>query len=260
MKQEETMANIKFEPNVPVTLAFTYDAGKEVEGNYGPQFMRKTASGDTVYLEPILEKQLVAMGYKKGQQVILCKSVTSAGNGKRRVTWSAEWPAQSPERPLAGQPATPSAAPAANGKVPHFMAEVLINCAKAAIDCALEANAYAAKLRYPLKFEEEDVRAWTCTLYIQHSKQFNISTMHRNEELRDTVRRETTAKPNEDPQQPSRADIAWGEAIQHLEDASQRRVARKPTPQSNVSDADEGPQQPPRADIAWGVTDADVPF
>jgi len=221
------VATIKFDDNVPLTLAFTYDAGKEVEGNYGPQFMRKTQDGDTVYLEPIVEKQLIAMNYKRGQSVRIVKSATGRGKDKR-VAWSAEWPAQSTERPLAGQPA---AATNGSAKVPHFMAEVLINCAKAAIDTALSANAYAAKLGYPLAFKEEDIRAWTSTLYIQHSKQSNISTMHRNEEIRETVSRQTAA-----PARPMR------------------------TEQPPLNDDEYAEQDAPPPAIEWGITDADVPF
>jgi hypothetical protein len=221
--RRQHVATLRFEDNVPITVAFTYDIGKETEGHYGPQYVRRTQEGDTVYLEPILEKQLIAMNYKRGQLVRLIKSATGSGKDKR-VTWSAEWPAKSAERPLAGQPA----APAGNGRAPHYMADVLISCAKAAIDTAREANAYAQKLGYPLALDEDHISAWTSTLYIQISKQANIGMMHRNEEIRDTIRQQTAP------------------------------LERTPPPPTQNDDEYAEPEQ--SADIAWGVTDKDVPF
>lgn len=189
------MAILKFEANIPRTLAFTYASGLEQEDKgYGVQFLRKTAAGDIVYLTPYLETKLIEMGIRANQSVAICKRMKG-----KKVEWEVSHTDEAAERPLAGQPKPNGApVPAANGRVPHFMSEVLINCAKAAIDTALEANAYAGKLGYPLAFKEEDIRAWTATLYIQHAKQSNISTMHRHEEIRDTVRREV-AKPRQAP-------------------------------------------------------------
>ena len=93
------MAIIKFEPNVPVTLAFTYDTGKDYEGQYGPQVFRKTMDGDSVYLSPFVEEELVKMRYKAKTEVVITKCV----NGKK-TTWDVCRLGEQPERPLAGQP------------------------------------------------------------------------------------------------------------------------------------------------------------
>jgi hypothetical protein len=61
------------------------------------------------------------------------------------------------------------------------VSELLTKCAIAAIDAARAAENCAAVHNFPLKFREDQIQAWTSTLYIQSSKQTNLSLMHRNE-------------------------------------------------------------------------------
>jgi hypothetical protein len=159
------MAILKFEPNVPITVAFTYDTGKSVDGQYGEQFMRKTTTGDTAYMAPILEQQLVAMGYKKGQSVTLCKSVSG-----KRTTWSAEWPEQPKQQPLAGHRAN---AGHQRPTEPLAISAALIQCAKAAIDAVVAASEYAKSKGQPMVLGIDQVQSWTATLYIQHARDLN---------------------------------------------------------------------------------------
>ena len=237
------MAILKFEDNVPVVLAFTYDTGIEEDGNYGPQVKRRTTDGDLVYLPPIVEKQLLAMSYKRNRQVRICKSKTTAPNSKSRVTWSAEWPQQATERPLAGQPE-----PKINGAPAPAMsnasaANVMQFCLKTSIDLALWAVQYAKAKEMLLVPEFAAIKEMANTLFIQHSKGVNIATMHRNEEVRDTVLAENLRKRT--PPTPPPAVAA----------ASQRAVEQAP----NDDEYAEGYNQPP-IDLPYGVTDDDVPF
>ncbi len=197
---------IRFETNIPQEMAFTYAAGKEVEGRYGAQFLRGTTDGRVVYLPPIVETKLLNLGVGPGELVEVCKREQKVGQ-KRNIVWEVKrvdaagdpsqatgngaTPTKNSPSPAATESSAPkSSAVQAQPTMPEYQpgqtqfSRILAACAIAAIDAAITAEQYAASKNFPLKFREDQVQALTSTLYIQHSKQSNIALMHDNQAKR----------------------------------------------------------------------------
>jgi hypothetical protein len=199
---------IRFEPGIPVEVAFQYSKGNECISQYGKtQYFRGTTDGRGIYLEPEVEAQLLKIGVRKGDQVGICKRVLKDTKGKKETRWEVELvrtskfhedvgsaPAQNveavPEKSTppsvcahAEEPLPASDSP--EKRQPHNPISTIMQfCIMAAIDATREAQLYAAQVGLPLKFSEEQIQALASTLYIQHSKQSNISQMHQNQVLR----------------------------------------------------------------------------
>lgn len=192
------MAVLKFEPNIPQTLAFTYAKGKESpsqqytnpDGSPVMQWFRKTNAGDSVYLSPYVEQELIAIDYRAGEPVVICKRVQG-----KSTKWEVHRPdfidraaeqarpnAQpSPARPVNVAPRTRSTPPA-NGASAGTAATVMQNCLKIAVDQALWTVEYAKSKGLLLVPEFAAVKEMANTLFIQHSKAGNIRAMHDNQE------------------------------------------------------------------------------
>lgn len=233
------MPIIKFEANIPQTLAFTYDTGKATEGQYGEQFFRKTKDGDSVYLAPIVEDRLKEMGYKAGKTVVICKRVSG-----KSTHWSVGYPGDAqeydPERPLQSQavratPVNPSA-PAPNTTRTNGASSglgtantVMQNCLRAAVDLAIWTHDYAKSKGHLLPLEFPAVKEIANTLFIQHSKAGNIRAMHDY--------REMEQQPNTDSQFRQAGSQSAADAV------AQRKIAEQHAEmkERSRSDADEGP-------------------
>jgi hypothetical protein len=175
------MAVIKFEPNVPQTMAFTYSTGKESpsqqftnsDGSPVVQWFRKTKAGDSVYLSGFVENELVAMNYRAGEPVTICKRVQG-----KTTHYEVSRPGESSERPLAGQPAPPAprvAPPPARMGTPTT---VMQNCLRTAVDLAIDALEYAKGKGHPIVLEFEPIQRIAVSLYIDNSKGAHIRQMH----------------------------------------------------------------------------------
>lgn len=80
------METIRFEPNVPVVLELKYDEGREVEGQYGPQFMYTTSDDRRVYLNPPEAEKITQLGIRRGMKFRITKQV----KGKKVTGWLIE--------------------------------------------------------------------------------------------------------------------------------------------------------------------------
>lgn len=197
------MAVIKFEPNIPQTMAFTYAKGKESpsqtyknnDGTPVVQWFRKTKAGDSVYLSAFVEDELVGMDYRAGEPVTICKRVQG-----KTTRWEVFRPGEAPERPLAGQPsssgsgarATYNAAPGRPVAVPQMtgtpqgtISAIMRNFLKEAVDLTKFTVDYATSQGFPLPADMlEVVQKIAVSLYIQHGKEGNIRRMHDYAEMR----------------------------------------------------------------------------
>ena len=180
---------IKFEPNQPRVLAFTYDKGKPVEGNYGEQFMRRTVEGDSVFLAPIVEQKLCELRYKAKEQVVIEKRVEGKQTrwDVRRQGENSERRTEEAERPLAGQPARQTE-PIARQPL-GSLAAAYRNFLREAVDLAIFATEYAKSKGFPLAFSAGEVQDLATSLYIQYGKEGNIRKMHDYQEMREEVAR-----------------------------------------------------------------------
>ncbi|HSW51442.1 MAG TPA: hypothetical protein VLH09_14750 [Bryobacteraceae bacterium] len=85
-----TSKKVQFQTNIPVEVALAYDGGKQVEGNFGPQFMFSLAEAPngetTMYVPPIVADKLAELQVGKGQRVAICKAEVKQGN-RRSIQW-----------------------------------------------------------------------------------------------------------------------------------------------------------------------------
>lgn len=94
------MEKIKFEANVPVTVALKFAAGKEVESQFGDgvQYYYSTCDDRQFYATPALHERIVALNLKPREEFVICKRLEG-----RTTSWILE-------RPASGCP-TPTARP-----------------------------------------------------------------------------------------------------------------------------------------------------
>jgi hypothetical protein len=175
----------------------------------GEFFLRSFSDGKFSCCSPELERLLIDAGARAG----LAFGITRGRYNGNSVAWKVRKltePINAPARPdhsvrselppekYAPSPSTaPPLEEQLKASIEHVEAQrkpaasevgpvtsLLTRCAIAAIEAAAAAEAYAVSRGFPLKFREEQVQAWTSTLYIGESKQANINLMHRNETLR----------------------------------------------------------------------------
>ncbi len=94
---------VRFEPNVPQRLTLRFAAGKQVEGQFGTQFLHQLTDGNRVYLSPVAEQQLAHLGVRDGEPVEICKRETWIEN-RRQIEWQVarvqpELPGSNPTAP-----------------------------------------------------------------------------------------------------------------------------------------------------------------
>ena len=201
------MSILRFQTNVPVEVALAYSDGKEVEGQYGPQQMFSLAESPngekTMYVPPIVAERFKELHIDRGQRVQVCKAEVK--NGQRRgIEWQVtridpdprcqnpprpEPPAPLPAKvngaavpvraggdPGNGQSITPVRAANGNGHTPlpfsasghgQYCLSALVNT----IDMCIAAEQYAQVKGRDLHFTSEDIRAFTISFFIQHSRE-----------------------------------------------------------------------------------------
>ena len=74
---------VKFENNVPHTLALKQSQGIEREGNWGPQVMFLLEGGDVMFVSPELAASIRNLNLEPGETFGICKY----RNG-RKVSWN----------------------------------------------------------------------------------------------------------------------------------------------------------------------------
>ena len=104
------MEYIKFQPNIPETVALRYATGKRVTSIYKPyQVQYSFTDGRGTYADPELHVEIEALAPKAGEPFTICKQVNHS-LGQSRVTWKVERidKTRSPQRPA--DPHPPAAA------------------------------------------------------------------------------------------------------------------------------------------------------
>ena len=102
---------IRFETNIPQTLRLKFVRGKEVEGQFGPQFLHALLPEGQAYLAPVVESKLAELEIRDGETVEICKREVR-DNGKKRTEWQVQ---RAAGQPGATAPATNT--PASTGAV-----------------------------------------------------------------------------------------------------------------------------------------------
>lgn len=153
------MAILKFEPDVPMSIALKFDAGKEVTGQYGPQIMYSLVNGSVAYVPPAVEEQRKALGIQKGQPFIVCKSKVEG-----KIRWTVTRQAQ-------------TSLPAPSGTVPVKLeyGSALTQCLVTATEAARKAEEHAAAQSNPVRFTSQDIQGLASTLFIQAAREGAVS-------------------------------------------------------------------------------------
>ncbi len=96
---------VRFEANIPRRLILRCAAGKQVEGQFGTQFLHQLADGNRVYLSPVAELQLAELGVRDGEPVEICKRESWIEN-RRQIEWQVAkvQPEQPGSNPTAPEP------------------------------------------------------------------------------------------------------------------------------------------------------------
>jgi hypothetical protein len=173
---------IRFEFGQPVTLILKYPQGKEVAGQYGPQFFYTTLDERVFYVDPDIGYQIEKCpGAAEGAPITImkCKGPRNATNweirpavtnGPRAVVYAQ--PAQQPPSELETRlEASIAHAQARRNPEPQQQPVTtaqakLLAALCVAIDCCVEAEAYAKRRGLPLGFSSEDVRCFANTIVI----------------------------------------------------------------------------------------------
>lgn len=182
------MEKVKLETNVPVELAFKYDSGKPVNGQFGDQVLYTTVDDRALYADPSLARAIEGLGVGRGEVVILCKKEVRAGN-RKSIEYQAWLPGQAapglgprPAAPeataLVSAPRTAVAAPAAAPVAAPVPTVPMNGNGDSALDVALRftidaldrAEKYAATKGMSIRFEAEDVRTMANTTLINMGK------------------------------------------------------------------------------------------
>lgn len=168
---------IKFEPNVPVTVALQYADGREVTSQLTgeTQVMFSTVDGRRIYATPTLAAKIRETGVQPNEPVRVCKRTEG-----RTMRWEVQRigdpprstaPAPEPP-PSAPWPAEFESAPAPRHQQQQAgalspMARMVASAFGAAFDGLTEMQGYAARKGQTFRFSEEDIRATANTILIQ---------------------------------------------------------------------------------------------
>ena len=80
---------IRYETNIPQRVTLKYAQGKEVEGQFGIQFLHGLLPEGQTYLSPVVEQKLAELEIRDGETVEICKREVREGN-RKRTEWQVE--------------------------------------------------------------------------------------------------------------------------------------------------------------------------
>ena len=96
---------VKFETNVPQRITLKFAAGREVEGQYGAQYLHSLLPEGQVYFSPVVEEKITNLGIADGETIEVCKREVRGNGGRPRT----EWQVSRVGGPAAANDPTPSA-------------------------------------------------------------------------------------------------------------------------------------------------------
>lgn len=168
---------LRFQTNVPETVALAFDEGKPVQGRYGDQILYTLEDDRVTYVPLIVDAKRRELGIRKGEEFVICKREATEGT-RRVIRWEVERLAE-PAAPEFRQ--DPSAAavqhgPSANNDVTAPAPTVQAVRAQTKLEDALKtvvaaihaARQYAKEIGYEMPvFGPEDIRTMANTLIIE---------------------------------------------------------------------------------------------
>jgi len=194
---------LRFEMNVPTSVALESSEGVPVEGRYGNRMMFNLTDGRVMYVPPIVASKIEAAGIVPGERFDLCKALVRTGQ-KRSVEWLLE--RADPEQGSAAETSLehdlrrsiemasassagsdpPETAPFAsggspvsngNGSAPKMNSHVapppvtkLEHALKTAISAAHNAEKFGAELGYVVRFDADAIKSMAITVLINMSE------------------------------------------------------------------------------------------
>lgn len=186
------METVKFQTNVPETIALAFAQGKPVTSQFsGDQVMFSLDDGRRMYVSPFVAEKIYEAGVSAHTPFTICKREVSHGNRRsvefqietHNAAGTAQAPTAAPIAPESSQTKAiaisnsytdasttpkPAAAPAAATVDAETAA--MLDAHKRAIYVAAMAEAYAAEAGLAIRYAAEDIRAIAATLYIQAAK------------------------------------------------------------------------------------------
>ena len=90
---------VKFPINTPVGVTLQFEAGKRVEGRYGPQVMYSLLDDRVMYVPPYVEQRFKELAIGAGEALLLCRREVQDGN-RNRIEWSVKRAPQQPFLPI----------------------------------------------------------------------------------------------------------------------------------------------------------------
>jgi hypothetical protein len=77
---------LRFQTNVPEEVVLTNPLGREVEGNYGTQYMHTLDDGRIAYLPPVVEQRIGELGIAKDEPIEITKAEVRTGQ-RKAIEW-----------------------------------------------------------------------------------------------------------------------------------------------------------------------------
>ena len=162
---------IRFETNVPQTIRLKYAEGREVEGQFGAQFLHSVLPEGQVYFAPIVEDKLRELGVKDGETVEVCKREVRV-DGKKRTEWQVSRVGGQPGTQLPAAQATNELNTVSANSIPlqipmdRAMTMFLVAAGRSTREAEQVLGAES-----PIRFDSRDVTALATTCLIQSFKE-----------------------------------------------------------------------------------------
>jgi hypothetical protein len=182
---EGQFENIKFQTNVPLTVALKFAEGKPVQSQFNgeDQVLFTCTDGRRMYLSPYAAQKIEALNPRAGERITITKKEVVRGN-RRGIEWEAARAAEREPAPLAADQQTPqqripaaaaeTPAPTTGNNTTSVSATTKLEWAlKTVVHAAYQAEQYAQKIGYTSfpRFTSEDIRTMANTLLINQSKE-----------------------------------------------------------------------------------------
>lgn len=103
---------VRFETNVPQRITLKFAEGREVEGQFGIQYLHSLLPEGQVYLSPAVADRLRELEIRDGETVEVCKREVRGEGNRRRTEWQVGRVAAQPSTTTSAAP--PVSAPASS--------------------------------------------------------------------------------------------------------------------------------------------------
>jgi hypothetical protein len=108
---------VRFETNIPQRVTLKFAEGREVEGQFGAQFLPSLLPEGQVYFAPVVEDKLRELAVKDGEAIEVCKREVRGDGNRKRTEWQVNRIGQ-PSSPAAPAPSVPEPSAPRNHNAP----------------------------------------------------------------------------------------------------------------------------------------------